>query len=121
MMPFSDYYDASWKGLSFMEQFEGGYSAPEPDLVYNYTARHVPGGSRTIIDSTGQVKQEFSLPVACLPADLNAIIAQIGNNGTLVYHAGSLSNVKLVAVRNRRRSADIEDVYKATLVFIQVS
>lgn len=120
-MAFSDYYDASWKSLQFMEQYESHFSAPEPDLIYEYTARHVPGGSRTIIDSTGQVNQEFSLPIACLVADLNAIIAQIGNNGTLVYHAGSLSNVKLVSVRNRKRMTGSEGVYKATLGFITIS
>lgn len=120
-MAFSDYYNATFDGTGFMEQYQSHFSAPRPAKKLEYTSRKVPGGDRTIIESTGIVRAEFSVPIACLEANLDTLESKVGSKKQLVRRIGTLSNVVLLAVQDQVRIQGSEGIWKATLVFIEAS
>ena len=123
-MPFSDDYNATFDGVGFMELYSARFSAPRPSKKVQYTSRKVPGGSKTITESTGRILAPFSVPVACLEAQLDLLESKLDSKKTLVRANGTISNVVLLEINDPIEFKDKgsnEDIWKATLVFIETS
>lgn len=119
-MAFSDYYNATFDSVGFMEEYSGRFSAPRPSKELEYTARKVPGGDITVVESTGKVKKEFTIPIACLEAQLDLLESKVSSKKTLVRTIGTFNNIVLLKVTDQKEfSNGGEDIWRANLTFIE--
>jgi hypothetical protein len=116
-MNLSDSYDGSFGGTGFLEIFDGQLGV-EPDTGVEYSVTHIPGGSTTIVQSSGQSADTMDLPIAVEAAELSALRtkARSATRATLVWHGGS-QQARLMKVKQVRK-ASVADAYKATLELI---
>jgi len=112
----SNYYDSSFAGVSFWEQYESGYSANEPPVEEEIALMHIPGGNSSVLQSFGRLARRFDLPIAIQVADLATLLTKVGVSGTLVCHLGSIS-ARLTKVDNIRAANRGLNARKATLSF----
>ncbi len=117
--PISSFYDGSFGGTSFWEQYEGGLSANEPDVRTNEAILEIPGGNAVVYQDFGQGAQTLELPVAVMAAELAALRAKRGVSGSLVWHSGT-NSARLRHVTNARRVALDSDGYLCQLNFLML-
>lgn len=117
MTSLSTFYDASFGGTSFWEQYEGGL-AVEADTGVEYSVTHIPGGSTTVVQSSGQAADTLDLPIGVMAAELTTLRtkARSATRASLVWHKGT-ENARLMKVKNVRKAAGF-DAYHATLEFV---
>lgn len=109
--------DASFGGTEFLELFDGRLGV-EPDTGVEYSVTHIPGGSVTIVQSSGQAADTMDLPIGCTGANLSSLRtkARSATRATLVWHRGS-EQARLVRVKSVQKVANV-DAYKAVLEFV---
>lgn len=118
-LDFTSNYDASFVAggtSSFWEMFEGGYSAPGPDLVEETAKLRIPGGDVTVVQKFGMATRTFDLPIAINASHRAALVAKRGATGTLNFHNGSITAF-FDGITNERLSASGLGIYLMTLKF----
>lgn len=119
-MPLSDLYDSSFDGISFMELFEESGFAVEPDTGVEYSVVHIPGGSTTVVQSSGQAADTLDLPIGVMSAELASLRskARSATRGTLVWHRSTGESARLMKVKHVRKAGHGIDGYKCQLEFV---
>jgi hypothetical protein len=91
---------ATFKGISFIEDRSGpAYPGGEEDA----TATHVPGGNRTVIQSSGNLIQSMTVTADVTAAQFASLFSARGTQGSLVLFSGT-------------RTARLRKVDDATLI-----
>jgi hypothetical protein len=82
-------YDGTFKSIGFMELYADGVTGAQPDTEEEVTAQHIPGGDRTVLQSSGRLIGSFTLPVGVEAAQLASLRAAVGSSGSLVWSGGT--------------------------------
>jgi hypothetical protein len=111
----SPYYDASFDGVSFWEQSQGGFY-PQRSVTTEGAAQHTPASSSNAFDDQGAGAEPFEITVAVEGAEYRALLAKRGDTGTLSYSGGSVS-VLLLDIIDKPGKAGSYDAYTIGLRF----
>ena len=110
----NDYYDGSFGGTSFWEQFPGQQGA-EHSRQLEDTLIHIPGGNTIIQQTSGLAPHLLELVVVAALTQRDALEGKVGQSGSLVYQRGTRT-ARLRGMKDRRSSW--EAVYVCTLSFL---
>lgn len=110
----SEVATASFRGTAMMELYSNGATQAESETAEEASVRHVPGGNRSVIQSSGLLQQQITLPVGVTASALTALRGAVGKSGSLVWHGGTRT-ARLSSVNGVEKVAG-HDAYKANLL-----
>lgn len=90
----SQYYNASFSGVSFFEQSNGLFH-PGKGITTEGKVNHQPGSNVNTYKALGSGKEPFTLTIAVDAPEYLSLWSKRGNVGTLSYSHGSVSNIYL--------------------------
>ena len=106
-------YNGSFGGVSFFEISSGGGLAGAP-LDELGTAYHIPFTDSNEEINTGNGPREWEILVGVEAAQLSSLEGKVGDSGTLVWHRGSWSSVRLRGLGPSEKTLGF-DAYKVSL------
>ena len=77
---------ASFRGHSFSEGGGGAATFPVWERKSKKALLEVPGANGDILQKFGRNSDTLPMPATCTQSQLNALYADVGSSGTLVYH-----------------------------------
>ncbi len=107
---------ASFGAISFGEG-QGGRTYPVWGRAAEYSLTHIPGGSTTILQTSGRQADTLNLPIQCTAAQLASLYSAVDTVATLTYSYGSRS-AYLAEVSNVEEQLAGKDLYFATLKLV---
>ncbi len=108
-------YDKSWNSISFLELSTGdGLQGAALDNIG--TTYHIPSGDDNIEIDMGLSSRDFEITVGVEATQLASLESAVGSSGTLVWHRGSWSSVKLRGVGASSKTQGF-NAYKVSLKF----
>lgn len=80
---------ASFAGVDFNERGQGAKLFPTWGRKADSAITHIPGGNKTIIDSSGLLADRLQLAIRCTESQLNSLYSKVDTVGSLVYARGT--------------------------------
>lgn len=107
---------ASFKGHTFAEGAEGSTRFPVWERRARTAILEVPGANGDIVQTFGRASDRLALTATCTQAELDALYADVGSSGTLIYHYDSrTAYLESISGPHELLTADL---YAVTLNFV---
>lgn len=109
---------ASFRGHSFREGGNGNTTFPVWSRNAQIAVLDVPGANTSIVQRFGRVSDRVGILATMTGAELNTIMGDVGQSGSLSFHWGSFTAV-LENIDGAQETLTA-DLYTATLNFIRM-